>query len=122
MTPERAEGRERDKDLLSETIDSIEKFRPEMVISENVGTIGSGKYKPLWDDFQLRLSGLGYTIGTKRVCASRFGVPQNRRRSILMGIHRGQSPDLYFDLPVPDHDQEAPPVVSVQEAVGHLPI
>ena len=42
MTPGRAEGRERDKSLLAQTVKLVEKFRPDMVISENVDRIGRG--------------------------------------------------------------------------------
>ncbi len=121
MTPERTEGRERDKSLLSETVKFIEIFRPEMVISENVDRIGSGIYKPIWDDFQTKLRTLGYAVGTSRVCASRFGVPQYRKRSFLMAYTPDHDPGPAFDIPIPNHDPDAPPKVSARDAIGHLP-
>ena len=121
MTPDRAEGRERDKSLLTQTVKFVEKFRPDMVISENVDRIGRGIYKPIWDNFQLQLRDLGYAVGIRPICASRFGVPQYRKRSILMASQKGQSSDLVFDIPVPNHDPDSPPSVPVREAIGHLP-
>ena len=124
MTPERAEGRQRDQNLLSQTVKFIEMFRPDMVLSENVASIGRGKYRQIWDDFQSELRSLGYAVGTGSVWASRFGVAQNRRRSILMGIQKGTGSalDMILSAPVsvPDHDPEAPPI-SVEEAIGYLP-
>ena len=120
MTDERAVGRDRDRNLLSQTIDFIETFQPEMVISENVANIERSKYKYVWDEFRNLLS-KWYDTGRSRVCASRFGVPQYRRRSILMGILRQEMSTPVFDLPIPDFDPGAPSNPSVKDAIGHLP-
>ena len=116
MTNERTANRERDRDLLSHSIGFVEKFRPNMIISENVANIGF-----VWDDFQQQLRSLGYNTGTRKVCASRFGVPQYRRRSILMAVRGSQRSGLNFALPIPDHDADAPPSPSVRGAIGQLP-
>lgn len=124
MTPKRTEGRERDQNLLSQTVKFIETFSPEMVLSENVASIGRGKYQKIWEDFQSQLRNLGYVVGVGGVCASRFGVAQYRRRSILIGIKNAWSHNPLFNLPVlpvPHHNSEAP-LLSTQEAIGHLPL
>ena len=122
MTAGRAEGRERDQDLLAQTIPFIEKFEPEMVISENVASIKKGKLRHVWSDFEARLRALGYSVGEGGVCASRFGVPQYRRRRILMAVKKELPSDFDFDLPIPDHNPEATPSPSVEDAIGHLPV
>ena len=66
MTDERTANRERDKDLLSHSIGFVEKFRPDMIISENVANIGF-----VWDDFQQQVRNLDYNTGTRKICASR---------------------------------------------------
>ena len=121
MTTDRASGRDRDQNLLSQTIDFVAKFRPELIVSENVANIRTGQYRDLWADFERRMGDLGYQTGTAGVCASRFGVPQYRRRSILMGIRREHCPDLNFKLRIPDHDPEASSSPSAKEAIDHLP-
>ena len=64
---------------------------------------------------------LGYAVGEDRVCASRFGVPQYRRRSVLLAI-RGERPaDLAQDLQVPTADPDAPSL-SAKGAIDHLPV
>ena len=121
MTHDRATGRDRDRSLLSQTIDFVEEFKPEMIVSENVANIEKGTYRHIWDEFRTQLSGR-YDTGRGRVCASRFGVPQYRRRSILMAVRRvdEEAPAL-FDLPVPTFDPAAPSNPSVKDAIWSLP-
>ena len=88
MTDGRIQNRERDQNLLVQTIPFIRKFKPEMVISENVASIKRGKLQHVWSDFEERLRGLGYSVGEGGVCASRFGVAQYRRRRILIAVKK----------------------------------
>lgn len=121
MTDGRIQNRERDQNLLEQTLPFIEKFEPEIVISENVASIKRGKLQHVWSDFEERLRGLGYSVGEGGVCASRFGVPQYRRRRILIAVKKNRASDLEFNLPIPDHDPDALPSPSVEDAIGHLP-
>ena len=121
MTPEKTTGRARDQNLLSQTLRFIEVFRPEMVLSENVGSLSNGKYRKIWESFLSQLDKLGYQLGTRRVCASRFGIAQYRRRSIIMGIKRVRVPSMSFNLLVPDHNPDSLQRVSAEEAIGGLP-
>ena len=120
MTADRVEGRERDQNLLEQTIPLIAEFRPEMVISENVASIKTGKLRSIWSHFQTALDDLGYWVGEDGVCSSRFGVPQYRRRRILMALKKERAGDLDFDLPIPYRDPEASSNPSVRDAIGHL--
>jgi DNA (cytosine-5)-methyltransferase 1 len=58
------------------------------VLSENVQGIGDPKYSGVWDNFSRDLQELGYVTGSKVVCTSRFGIPQYRKRSILLAAKR----------------------------------
>ncbi|MBP0496015.1 DNA cytosine methyltransferase [Pararoseomonas indoligenes] len=126
MTDERKARRARDANLLKEACRFIRKFKPDMVLSENVAGIGDPQYGGVWDRFHRDLEKMGYATGSKVVCTSKFGVPQYRKRSILMGVKRYiTNPERFADLLgrellVPDSDPDAP-LVSVQEAIGHLP-
>ena len=121
MTAERTESRDRDLNLLSQTMGFIKRFRPEMIISENVASIKTGQYSHIWSGFEERLRALGYDVGEDRVCASRFGVPQYRRRSVLLAIHSETGSELALDLPVPNGDSDAARL-SALEAIDHLPV
>jgi DNA (cytosine-5)-methyltransferase 1 len=127
MSVERLERRAHDMNLLREACRFVRKFEPELVLSENVAGIRDEKYGGVWDDFRRRLERLGYATGSKVVCTSRFGVPQFRKRSILMGARRELiRPERFADLLerellVPEADPNAI-MVSVAKAIGHLPV
>ena len=120
MTADRVEGRERDQNLLEQAIPLIAEFRPEMVISENVASIKTGKLNHVWSEFQGKLRALGYAVGEGSVCASRFGVPQYRRRSVLIAYQSERTADSVLNPMVPHHDPDARQS-STSEAISHLP-
>jgi DNA (cytosine-5)-methyltransferase 1 len=127
MSVERVARRARDMNLLREACRFVRKFNPELILSENVPGIDDPKYGGVWEHFRRILERLGYATGTKVVCTSRFGVPQFRKRSILMAVRRELvRPERFADimeheLLVPEADPSAA-VVSVAEAIGHLPV
>jgi DNA (cytosine-5)-methyltransferase 1 len=125
MSEKRLERRARDMNLLSEACRFVKKYDPELVLSENVAGIGDPKYG-VWEDFRKKLKRIGYATGSKIVCTSRFGIPQFRKRSILVAarrelVRRGRFADLLQqELAVPESDPDAV-MVSVAQAIGHLP-
>jgi len=127
LSAERREGRERDANLLTEAASFVEMFKPELVLSENVAGIKDPRFGGVWDDFRAELHALGYATGSKVVCTSKFGVPQYRKRSILIGVRRDlvkaeRIADLLgSELLVPESDPNAT-IVSVAEAIGHFPL
>ena len=126
LTKKRQAGRKKDTGLLKEAVKFVKRFKPELILSENVSGIQSPSYGGIWDDFQTDLEALRYVTGTKLVCTSRFGVPQYRKRSILLAVQRkhlskNRLADLMGpELLVPEADPDAL-MVSVREAIDHLP-
>lgn len=126
LTEERKEGRKRDRNLLLEASKFVEQFQPELVLSENVAGIKEPRFGGVWDDFRQRLEDLNYVTGSKVVCTSKFGIPQYRKRSILMAIRKDLVRDerladmIGAELLVPGADPDTLPV-SVREAIHHLP-
>lgn len=126
LSEARKAGRERDSNLLTEAAKFVARFKPEMVLSENVQGIRDPRYGGVWDDFRKQLGALGYATGTKVVCTSNFGVPQFRRRSILVAVPRHLARAEFLtagevaDLIVPETDPDNV-VRSVRWAIGHLP-
>jgi DNA (cytosine-5)-methyltransferase 1 len=120
----RKQGRKKDRGLLREATKFVEKFKPDFILSENVAGIDEAKYGGVWQTFKRRLGELGYVTGTKIVDAYRFGVPQYRKRSILIAV-RGRLASKYkrrdgFELLVPEADPDSE-IVVVRDAIGHLP-
>jgi DNA (cytosine-5)-methyltransferase 1 len=126
LSEKRKLGREKDSNLLREASGFVARFKPEMVLSENVSGIKDPKYGGVWDEFRTTLEELGYVTGSKVVCVSRFGVPQFRKRSILVAVRRDLVRAERFadimeqELLVPEADPNAT-IVSVAQAIGHLP-
>ena len=120
MTDGREQNRLRDQNLLAQTVDFIRAFQPELVISENVASISSGQYKRIWSDFQAQLREEGYSVGENRVCASDFGVAQNRRRTVLIAFKAARESETVFSLQVPNGNPEASRL-SASAAISHLP-
>ena len=87
-------------------------FRPKAFVMENVPnilSIGKGAVK---DAVIKDFSELGYTISYKVLTASDYGVPQNRRRAIFVGLHNEE-----FPFPSPNVDKR----VTTWEALSDLP-
>ena len=120
MTDQRSEIRDRDQNLLSQTLSFIDEFAPELVMSENVASISSGRLRHVWHEFRNSLNLLGYDVGDRQVCVSNFGIPQRRRRSILLAIKRQNHAQRDDRLLIPERDIDAQ-LQTVQQAIGHLP-
>ena len=126
LTHERLAGRERDRNLLLEAAHFVAWLKPDLILSENVAGIGDVRYGGVWDNFRSALEHLDYVTGTNVVCTSRFGIPQYRRRSILLGVRRDRvlkerlSDMTTEEILVPESDPDAV-MVSVRQAIGHLP-
>ena len=120
LTAERMEDRRRSQDLLAQTVDFIAAFQPDLIISENVASIGNGQYRHIWSDFQEDLRQLGYVVGADKVCASQFGVPQRRRRSVILAFKNKSRSESAINPPVPHHNPDTVQL-TVEDAIGHLP-
>ena len=119
LTPTRADSRERDRGLLTQTVDFIDEFDPELILCENVTGISRGASGQVWSDFRRQLEDRDYAVADDHVCASAFGVPQYRRRSFLMGL-KLPAPALSAPLGVPKRAGDGN-LVSAKEAIGHFP-
>lgn len=72
----------------------VDEIQPKAFVIENVpGLVGlfGGQIK---DSIIQRFSEMGYNIQYKILCASDYGVPQNRKRVVFVGIKKG-----YFEYP-----------------------
>ena len=119
LTDERAEERDRDLNLLSQAIPFIDRYKPEMVLSENVASIERGKHSRVWTGFQSQLRDMGYRVGSGVVQAHRFGIAQRRRRSIILAV-KAVNGSAFDDLPIPSEYREAPSL-TVSDVIGNLP-
>ena len=117
MSESRKFKRSNDSNLLLTTVRLIEKFKPDAIICENVeGISGEGS---VLSQFESQLNELGYVFDAKVINAAKFGVPQNRRRTIGLALRKGRRKKL--DISVPEADTSVERYVTVAETIGHLP-
>ncbi len=109
--------RDNDSNLLLTTLHLIKHFRPSAVICENVEGIGDGDDSVL-QRFKRRLDRIGYSFDAKVINAANFGVPQNRKRTIGIGFDLERHAEV-FEVPLKDARLKA--LVTVRDAIGHLP-
>ncbi len=129
LTDERAAERMRDRGLLGQTLDYIDELNPEMILCENVAGIQNPSYGGVWQHFMKGLKDRGYLVGSDIVDTSKFGIPQTRRRSIMLAVHRNALTAEFLasfaegvdpSLKVPERDESAKPM-TVREALAHFP-
>lgn len=100
-------------------IRAISEIRPKAVLMENVPGLAAGhKRDYLEEEVVANLEDLGYQVAWQILNAADYGVPQKRRRLILVGLVDGQ-----FAFPVPTHGPGAPnPWVSSGTVVSAMRI
>lgn len=74
---------------LSRFLTLIKEVQPEIVSMENVPDLSDEKKYPVFGRFVRTLEKLGYTVSHETVDASRYGVPQKRRRLVLLASKLG---------------------------------
>ena len=127
LTDERAEGRQRDRDLLAQTMEFIDRFHPELVLCENVQGIQNPKYGGQWQSFERGLEERGYVVGSAIADATNYSIPQMRKRSIMLAVHRSAFNGVNLvetadgpRLRVPEGDGTGT-VKTAWEAIAHFP-
>lgn len=78
----------------------VEEIQPKAFVIENVpGLVGlfGGQIK---DSIIEKFTAMGYDIQYKILCAADYGVPQNRKRIIFVGMKKGE-----FEYPIPFEDK-----------------
>jgi len=110
----RTGGRGKDRDLLAAVGRLITDLRPAGVIVENVPQIGKGGKDGVLRAFCHALEVAGYSFAYRTLDAKDFGVPQRRRRMVLLGI-KGINEDV--ELPSKNGRKKR----TVREAIGGLP-
>jgi DNA (cytosine-5)-methyltransferase 1 len=114
-------GRDRDVEsraklnsLWRHFVEALEQAEPDVFVMENVPELlRSAEFATFKDE--TGPNGLGYTIREDALLAADFGVPQLRRRAIVIGSKDG-------DPPWPKESHEPGSYVTVREALKGLPL
>lgn len=110
-------NKNKDKDkynLLYEFGRLVKEVHPDIVTMENVPAIASFKLKSVLADFVEVLQNEGYNVKYKVVYCPDYGIPQTRKRLVLLASRLGN-----IDLISPTHKKEN--YVTVKDVIGDLP-
>lgn len=110
-------NKNKDKDkynLLYEFGRLVKDVHPDIVTMENVPAIASFKLKSVLADFVDSLKNEGYHVKYQVVYCPDYGVPQTRKRLVLLASRFGE-----IELISPTHTKEN--YVTVQDVIGNLP-
>lgn len=99
--------------LLYEFVRLIKEVNPQIVSMENVPNLLNFKKEPIFENFVKELKSYGYFVWYKIVYSPDYGVPQKRKRLILLASKFGD-----IKLIEPTHTKNE--YITVKEAIGHL--
>lgn len=99
--------------LYKSFVKMVEYFKPKAFLLENVPNILSIGGGIVRDSIVNDFSDLGYNVNYKVLLASDYGVPQNRRRAIFVGLLENKE----FQFPRPNIEKP----ITCKEAISDLP-
>ncbi|MEK7544091.1 MAG: DNA (cytosine-5-)-methyltransferase [Patescibacteria group bacterium] len=102
--------------LFKEFVEIVKTIKPKVILLENVEgilTMNDGKsFESIKDNFKE----LGYKLQGKKLHAVRYGVPQKRKRVVMIGLLEGD-PDSCYPEEILQDDQ----YLTVKDAISNLP-
>jgi DNA (cytosine-5)-methyltransferase 1 len=104
-------------DLLQQFARFVEELNPKVFLLENVPNLASIAGGEVLGSMLSRLRKAGYCIRHEIVSADDFGVPQRRKRLVVVGV-RGAS---HVSFPAPTHGILDARKVTAKQAIGDLP-
>jgi len=98
-------------DLVNNYAEIVDALYPKTVMMENVpGLEQDDRFKK----FCKKLERMGYSVSHDALRLENYGVPQRRKRLVLLAVRTGTEPDI--------NDIETSPSPTVKDAIGHLPM
>ena len=105
--------------LLAHFANMVERFRPDLVFVENVpGLQKLNADSQPFGGFLRRLDGAGYEVNYRPITLAKYGIPQSRRRLVLVGSRHGTI-DLPEETHGPGSSNEG--YATVRDWISHLP-
>lgn len=104
-------------DLIGHFIRIVGELNPAAFMLENVPNLAAISDGEFLTEVKEALRALGYTVDHRIVSAADYGVPQNRKRLVILGAKGHRAPIF----PVPTHGTPEQPYLSAAEALGDLP-
>lgn len=111
-------GNTDERDMIPEFIRCLKEVQPEAFLMENVPGLIFKKARPYFDSVLAQLSDCGYRLNWAVLNSADYGVPQKRKRLIVMG-----SKSIQLRFPAPSHGPGTDKNhISAFEVLGNTPI
>lgn len=104
-------------DLVGHFIRVVDELQPSAFMLENVPNLAAISGGEFLEEVKAELRALGYTVDHRVVSAADFGVPQNRKRLVVLGVKGERT----VRFPEPTHGTAERPYLSAAEAIDDLP-
>ena len=101
--------------LYKEFVNIVIEADPRVFIMENVEGIMSINEGKTFTEIKETFRDLGYHVTGRKLIATHYGVPQKRKRVIIIGSKIGDSADLFPDVLLEEDD-----FISVKDAIGDI--
>lgn len=103
--------------LYKEFVTLVKKIKPKVFVLENVEgilTINNGK---TFEEIKSNFTDLGYKVAGHKMHAVSFGVPQKRKRVIIIGVIKGDPEKCFPEAIIKDEKNH----ITVSNAISDLP-
>jgi DNA (cytosine-5)-methyltransferase 1 len=104
-------------DLIGHFIRIVGELNPSAFLLENVPNLAAISHGEFLDEAKAELRALGYAVDHCVVSAADYGVPQNRKRLVVLGLKGRKS--VRFPLPI--YGTAERPFISPSSAIDDLP-
>ncbi len=104
-------------DLIGHFIRIVDELKPSAILLENVPNLAAISSGEFLEEVKAELRRLAYTVDHTIVSAADFGVPQNRKRLVVLGVKGKKS----VRFPLPTHGVAGQPYLSSSTAIDDLP-
>lgn len=92
------------RDMIPEFVRAVKEARPAVFLMENVPGLAGPSHRAYLAEALGKLKKLGYSVTAEIVNAAEYGVPQKRKRLIVVGVRAGLPA---FSFPKPTHGPRA---------------
>ena len=88
------------RDMIPEFVRAVKEAQPDVFLMENVPGLAGPTHRVYLEQSLVKFSRLGYRIAVDVINAAEYGIPQKRRRLIVVGVREGRTG---FSFPLPSH-------------------
>lgn len=104
-------------DLIGHFIRIVDELKPSAFMLENVPNLAAIDNGEFLEDVKVELRALGYAVDHTVALAADYGVPQNRKRLVVLGLKGKKA----VRFPVATHGFAERPYLSASDAIDDLP-